>query len=134
MRGARIHRPTGLVRAGTVLVLVILAACSPFAPDGGPTLLRVQNGTGWNLEELQVLVSPPIQVPALPAEGVTEYFEVDTAYRIATLSAVIDGLPHTLQVIDFVGEVPLGPGRFTYRLELSDGPGSSLGLTLIEDD
>lgn len=114
-------------------LLLLLPACSLTDPWTS-TLLRVENATEWTMEELIVYVTPPIEVDRLEAGERTDYREVDQAYRIATVHVRIDGTPDGLQVIDFVGESPLGPGRFTYRLDVNGEPGSSLILTLIEDD
>jgi hypothetical protein len=116
-----------------MLLLGFLSACSVTEPATGPTLLRVENGTGWDMKELTVFVTPRLEVDLLAVGERTGYQEVAQAYRIATVNTRIDNLPHTLQVIDFVGESPLGRGRFTYRLELVGDPGSPLSLTLIED-
>lgn len=117
-----------------LFLLLFLPACSLTDPGNGPTLLRVENATEWTMEELIVYVTPPIEVDRLEAGERTDYREVDQAYRIATVNVRIDGTPDGLQVIDFVGESPLGPGRFTYRLDVNGEPGSSLILTLVEDD
>lgn len=117
-----------------LILLLFLPGCSPTDLWNGPTLLRVENATEWTMEELIVYVTPPIEVDRLEAGERTDYREVDRAYRIATVNVRIDGTPDGLQVIDFVGESPLGPGRFTYRLQVDGEPGSSLILTLVEDD
>jgi hypothetical protein len=128
----------GVSGPGSVLfvlaLLLPLPGCdSPLAGDG-PTLLRIANETGMDLEELHVFVDPPIHVSLLPAGEVTDYEEMELAYRYATVTATANGAELILQAIDFVGEVPLGPGRFTYRLGLVEGSTDQLVLELVQDD
>lgn len=130
----RTHARTSVRTAVHPLLIALLSSCSLTGLETGPTFVRVENGTSWEMEELEVLVTPPIEVAVLRAGEATDYYTIEKAYRIASVRVRIEDVLHPLQVIDFVGESPLGAGRFTYRLELEGGPGSSISLTLVEDN
>ncbi len=106
--------------AGLVLTVGAGAAGSGcrggFTPDGDTTLLRVENASQSVFTGLTVLLPgrDTIAVDSLFPGGRTPFRPVAKAYRIATSFGFVDGKPFRLQVIDFVGEEPLGSGRFTY--------------------
>lgn len=125
-----------------VLALAGLAACegetTGFPPTGhDPSLVRVENASQSVLTEVTVYLPEGETLTATslgPGERTT-YREVPTAFRIATVSGRLDGEPFMIQVIDYVGEEPLGEGEFTYVLDVFD-PSSThpnITLTLRED-
>lgn len=126
-------RPLARFTGVGLLLLVLFASCSGTDPAAELTLVRVENGTDRDVEELTVFTMPPIEADLLEAGAVTGYREVEEAFRIATVHVRIEDVPHILQIVDHVGESPLGPGLYTYRLELEGGPGPSLSLELVED-
>jgi hypothetical protein len=58
---------------------------------------------------------------------------VEKAYRIASTWVVTGSDTVRLQVIDFVGEKPLNPGRYTYVLGFFEGNPTGLTLNLTKD-
>lgn len=124
------------LRATGPLALVLaaglaLAACDDLPLVGGSTELRVENGSELDMSGIVVfLPEERLTADELPAGARTPYREVERAFRIATVDGVVEGEPFHLQVIDHVGEEPLGDGRFTYVLEVyaMDPPVVSLRL------
>lgn len=51
----------------------------------------------------------------------TDYQTWKTAYRYSSVSLLADSKPLKLQPRDYVGETPLGDGRFTFVLTIKDG-------------
>jgi hypothetical protein len=57
------------------------------------------------------------------------YSAVSAAYRIATTDVVLFlGTSRRLQVIDYVGEQVVPPGRYSYVFSLYDDPNGDRGL------
>lgn len=136
----RMRMPGALV---CLLAVVGFTACdggdtSGLPPSGhDPSLVRVENASESVMSDVTVYLPEDEILTAAslgPGER-TAYREVPTAYRIATVAGRLDGEPFAIQVIDYVGEEPLGDGRFTYVLDVFD-PNStepSVTLTVRED-
>jgi hypothetical protein len=67
----------------------------------------------------------------VPGEA-SGYRQVELAYRYAYVDVLADGKSYVLQPFDYVGETPLGKGRFTYVLGL-DPATSSVELQLVAE-
>jgi hypothetical protein len=61
------------------------------------------------------------------------YVEVFKAYRIASAEVVVGQDTARVQVIDYVGESLLKPGRYTYIFRVVEGVPLSLGLDFEKD-
>lgn len=57
----------------------------------------------------------------LPSGALSDAHEVGFAYRYAGVEVTINGEPFGLMPIDYMGEVPLRSGKYTYLLDFSDG-------------
>jgi hypothetical protein len=82
--------------------------------------VRVQNVTGANLDSV-VLYAPgpprtPVDLGALPDGDYSDYRHLAVAYRFAEIDARGADGHLTVRPYDFVGEVPLPEGHYTYRL------------------
>jgi hypothetical protein len=115
------------------LLAFLVSGCNPLAPD--QTLeVRVHNGSTFTFGEGVLYTHrDSITFTALGPGQETPYQEVERAYRIATAQVVTGSDTARLQVIDFVGEEPLKPGRYTYVLSFFEGRTTSLTLDLQKD-
>lgn len=97
--------------------------------------VRVQNATGVDLDEVRVYIPTSEQEPVafgpIASGAWSEYRELSVAYRFMRIEASSVDASFGLQPYDFVGERPLSPGRYTYRLGVVDG---RLTLDLEADD
>jgi hypothetical protein len=64
----------------------------------------------------------------------TEYRPFEIAYRYAYVRLLIDDKEFIIQPIDYFGETPLGPGRFTYILTVADVENRMLNIAAVKDD
>lgn len=89
------------------------------------TQVRVHNATGAQLESVRVLapvVPPrPVAFGPLDDDAHSDYHDVPDARRIAHVEATGPAGDLVLQPYDLVGEEPLPPGRWTYRLSVTQG-------------
>jgi len=123
-------RPTH-IRLGVLVIL--LWGCNPFS-SGDPVEARVRNGSSLTFDGGVLYVHrDSITFTALEPGQATPYREVERAYRIASTWVVTGSDTARLQVIDFVGEEPLSPGRYTYVLGFLEGNPTSLTLDLTKD-
>jgi hypothetical protein len=115
------------------LLLLLPSACNPFGSDD-PVEVRVRNGSSVAFDRGALYVHrDSITFTALASGQATPYREVERAYQIASTWVVTSSDTARLQVIDFVGEEPLSPGRYTYVLSFFEGDPTSLTLDLTKD-
>ena len=116
-----------------VLTALLLSACHVLEPDG-PVEVRVRNGSSLTFDEGVLYVHmDSILFTSLEPGLETPYQEVERAYRIATTQVVTGSDTARLQVIDYVGEEPLRPGRYTFVLSFFEGSPTSLVQELEKD-
>ena len=106
-------------RIVVILAAAITACTSPFE-SSGDVQVRVANNSSFAYDRVEV-VFPENEVDygRISAHGVSEYAGVETAYRYAYIEVEIDGEVLKIQPIDYVGETPLGPGFYTYQLNVT---------------
>ncbi len=99
---------------GCITALILLTR-NKSQPQTKPSMVRIVNQTGRDIDTLTVN-----QIPfgSIPAKATSEYRLMPVAYRYAAVQAVIAGQSFTMQPEDYVGETPLGDGWFTYTLAL----------------
>ena len=126
---------TGLVRA--LLAAALVAACGLPAACAGPLAgelvqIRILNGSSETMEGVRVALDDGwMEAGTLEPGEATNHVPVGRAYRTATAEARVRGVLLRLQVIDHVGEEPLRPGLYTYRLDVVDE--EHLTLQVIRD-
>lgn len=115
---SRVRRFTRAVIA-PVFVLVTAACDSPFAPDGDVEI-RITNASSFPFERVDaVFPDDEVSFGAINPQGSSAYRRVSTAYRYAYIEVQIDGEELRIQPIDYVGEDPLDPGKYSYVLNVT---------------
>lgn len=114
--------PHPLAAAGVICVLAFAALVVFFAAPAAPTSpashVRIRNDTKHAF--YQVIVNGR-HFGSIDAGKSSEYQELTQAFRYAKISLVTEKREIQLVPDDYVGETPLGRGRFTYALTLNEG-------------
>ena len=115
--------------------VVAMLACTSGGEGVGPqserVQIRVENGSAAVFDEVTLfLPQVSLSYSNLQPGEVTPYTTVTEAYRIASVRVVMGQDTTRLQVIDYVGEKPLGSGYYTYVLSLFEGDPKSLIMDL----
>jgi hypothetical protein len=107
----------GLVFGG---LLAVTPGCdSPFGPRGDVEI-RITNASAFQFERVDaVFPEDEVSFGAIAAHRSSDYRRVSTAYRYAYLEVQINGEELRIQPIDYVGEDPLDPGKYTYVLNVT---------------
>lgn len=93
-----------------------------------PTTIRLYNHSEHDLEAVSLMfLNETIEFGDLPAASASAYIEVEAAYPIANVSAVLqddlattlDDEPLVAQPYDYVDVEPLHPGPYTYQIDVS---------------
>lgn len=112
------------------------SGCSGMHSDRGGSSgiwVRISNRSSDDFERVTVTFPDgKKEYGALRHGASSDYQQVEKAYRYAAVQAVVKGESLTLQPQDFMGEKPLGPGRYTYALT-ADRTTRRLQLDLIQD-
>lgn len=115
-----------------VLRFVIFATVLSIAcvTESEPTEIRIRNASSFDYVGLQV---GDQMFGSLPAGAETRYRDFGTAFRYNYVRLEIEGDEMILQPVDYVGETPLGPGRFTYEVRVIDRAAGQLEIEVVED-
>ncbi|MDQ7991928.1 MAG: hypothetical protein AAGC63_02960, partial [Propionicimonas sp.] len=87
--------------------------------------IRVGNAGPSGLDAVEVTFpdNQVVDYGAVAAGEASDYHLVGLAYRYSLIVATADGEERRWQPIDFVGETPLAPGRYTYELSVDGADG-----------
>ena len=119
---------------GYLLILILFFGCS--SNDDEITLIRVKNISSNDFSDVIVNTSGgQNNYGNIISNEVTGYKSFDFAYSYAFVELKINNDTYTVQPIDYVGETPIKPGKYTYQIDvLPNGDQySSLILTLVKD-
>lgn len=99
----------------STLVGVLMLSCFIYSKSWSAveSTVRVRNETGVPLQQVSV---NGVVYGDIVTDGITGYQPMKAAYRYADLQVVMDGKKMHLQPEDYVGERPLGKGRFMYMI------------------
>jgi hypothetical protein len=115
-------------------ILLLALSVSFLACDKSKVvLIRIENSTGHDIKE--VFVSGPEDdhdYGDLQKGKKSDYKTYEKAYRYAFCTFKIGDSQYTIQPIDFVGESLLEPGKYTYRLTISDLDTLWAGMELVD--
>lgn len=126
-------RPLLTLLAFTTLAV---AGCTDAAGPADGVYVRLRNDSPLRFDQTAIYLSEgPHQLGPLRPHEESDYVEAGTAYRFMTSYAVVGADTLWLQVIDYFGEEPLVPGRYTYALTVyDDGHGIARLDQTIEED
>ena len=129
--------PSGLAlyEAGGLGRLSFHAASPTQEAPPSMVLMRLANNTGKAIAAVDVAgPSATLHFGTLGDDEASEYrVPPGEMYRYAALDvSFADGTTRRLTPTDYVGEVPLAPGRYTYVLSVQDAAGGSLAIGLEE--
>ncbi|MBT8398282.1 MAG: hypothetical protein KJN92_15015 [Gemmatimonadetes bacterium] len=117
-----------MLSSGLALLVLAAAGCEILGLDGD-VKVRVRNGSDQVLTDVSIfLPRNTLFFPELLPGEASAYAVVPKAYRIVTAEVVVGQDTARAQVIDYVGEDPLDPGRYTYVLRFFSGSPPSLGV------
>lgn len=122
---------------GTVaVVLIFLSSCG--IQDGSPNgvFIRVQNNSDVNFKGVTVQSGNSEGIFGdILARTSSDYKEFDYAFRYGAVWLEAEGTDLSLIPNDYVGEIPLKDGFYTYRIGLSSAnlTDANLVFDLVED-
>lgn len=138
------HKSFGILIA---VAIMISTACSkeitdkfevvekaPCQEDSKKSNVRIKNTSSSDYQNVTVQSADgtTINYGTIVAGKTSCYSSFAKIYRYAAVKLSIAGKEHTLQPIDYVGETPLGIGKFTYALDF-DAANSRLNITTTND-
>ncbi len=100
------------------VVAITLVTCNPIETiDSEPVQIRVRNVSNFDFEEIVIWEE---NLGPLESLRNSDYFIKEPAYDKASISVKIDTFQFSMTVIDYVGEIPLRRGEYTFEVDLSD--------------
>lgn len=112
-------------------LVLAMAMLNPACEKTNLVLIRVENATGHEITDVFVSGPKDAHDYGMVENGEkSDYQLYEEAYRYAFCTFKIVDQEFTIQPIDFVGESLLKPGKYTYRLTISDldSPWASMEL------
>ena len=107
---------------------------TPCSESASKTNVRIKNNSKYNFSA--VVLNPSsglINCGDIKKGEKNCYHSFDLAYSNAYIKFYVEDKEFVYQPIDYVGEVPLGIGKFTYVLDISDFNARTISLTLHRD-
>lgn len=117
-----------------VMMGVTLFGCSN--DDTSEFKIRLSNASKFNFQNITVnTLTGNVNFENLSPGQNTKYKVFSEAYNYAFVELQIDGKTYTLQPIDYVGEIPLEKGNYTYEISANDSKEQhgKLSLELIKN-
>jgi hypothetical protein len=113
-----------------IIIVAALYSCKkPERAPYGPTDIRVHNLSAVQMNELKVnTYDSTYNYGTLNAGATTAYHRFDRAYRIANITAMINGQKYKTDTAIYTYEVYLSTVKATYKVDLQ---GSKLVITNI---
>lgn len=100
--------------------------------DDGPVETRVCNRTGFEITTLEAYTNTVLEV--MPDGTCTPYMsQVESAYANTGAVFMIGNDRFEYLPLDFVGETPLSPGRWSYELRITDYSARRFTTKAVED-
>lgn len=110
-----------------LLVPLLLAACT----DDDPVETRICNRTGFAIERQAGPSGTSLGL--LATDECTPYINEPGAYRYTGITFTIGSDRFNAQPVDFVGETPLAPGKWSYEVKILDYANRSVSVNAVED-
>jgi hypothetical protein len=102
--------------------------------DATKTNIRIKNNSKYDFCNVTIAPSGKMTNYGIIGSGETTcYNYFDIAYEYAYVILHIGSKEFILQPKDFVGEQPLGQGKFTYWIGISDYENQTLNITTTKD-
>lgn len=128
---------------GVVLLGLIAGGCGsgqPAPADGGTgnsgqgsVEIRVANRSDRDFDRVVVTFDPGrVDYGAVVKGATSDYRRIQQAYRYALVEVTAGGQTFRFHPIDYVGETPLEPGRYTYALTIEPSD-NTITIDLVED-
>lgn len=135
MKTKRNHFFVAIIVAG-----IMILACSDDPISGNDNLdpnatnIRLHNISDYDFENVEIHPwNEATQYGDIDSGDKTGYEPFERAFRYAYVRLFIGGIEFIIQPIDYVGETPLGPGTFTYELDVVDFENRSLSIAAVDD-
>lgn len=117
--------------SAALLALFLVAGCDSADDADASVFLRVENASAVNFSSVSVeFDGEETTYGAVRAGRASEYRAFEIAYRFGTVAVQAENGGHGLRTLSPIGEEPLAPGRYTYRLDVD---GAELRLEFEQD-
>jgi hypothetical protein len=89
----------------------------------GPIEIRIRNASGMNFDRVRVVFPDKVEVDygAVAKGALSAFRAANQAYRYAPIYVKAGDREFSQHPIDYVGEQPLAPGRYTYVVRIEGG-------------
>lgn len=115
-------------RVSILVLMLLLSGCGMLGPTR-EVEVRVRNGSGTILDRVSLFLPRETLTFSTLAPGQeSPYKEVARAFDIVSVQVVVGQDSASLQVVDYVGEDPLEPGRYTYVLRVLSTDPLGIGM------
>ncbi len=102
-----------------ILYIFLFTGCGIFSSGSNAVLLRVKNVSNVDFSSVLVKIKGTTANYGAVASGkYSEYREFNTAYRYGYVEVEANDSTYRIQPTDYVGEVPLENGHYTYKLDI----------------
>ena len=107
--------------SAALLALFLVAGCDSADDADASVCLRVENASAVTFSSVSVeFDGEETTYGAVRAGRASEYRAFEIAYRSGTVAVQPENGGYGLRSLSRLGEAPLAPGRYTYRLDVED--------------
>lgn len=99
----------------------------------GKVNMRIKNVSNYDFKDVQVEHAEVHEYGDVNKGDYSAYSSYDELYSYAYVHLKINGEIYQAIPIDFVGETPLEPGKYTYELDIPDIDNHYVSIKLVEE-